>query len=185
MRTSLRWMLLLGAAGLWGCSSSSTTDSGTPPDSGGPADAGGGTDAGGNVDSGTPDSGAMDSGTADSGTPDSGSSDAGQDLAPCTAADYVTTPTTITFPGNGTFAYTPKCLTVTVNSMVTFSGAFTNHPLTPSTRGTQPSPIMLTNTGTTQTFTFSAPGFYPYYCGFHGADDGLGGLGMAGVIQVQ
>ena len=97
-------------------------------------------------------------------------------VAPCSAAtDYTTTGTTITFPAGATdFNYSPKCLKVASGASVTFSGEFSSHPLDPSDlRGTLTgNPIMLTNTGTSASFTFTTPGFYAYYCQFHGADNG-------------
>ena len=44
--------------------------------------------------------------------------------------------------------------------------------------GTTPNPIANTSTGATATFTFTAPGLYPYRCMFHQP-------GMAGVIEVR
>jgi plastocyanin len=107
--------------------------------------------------------------------------DAATGLDPCTSAtDYVTTPTTITF--GPTFAYSPRCLTVHAGSSVTWSGDFASHPLMPATsRGTTPSPIMPTSTGTSATVMFPNAGLYPYYCNFHGSPTGAG---MAGVVQV-
>jgi plastocyanin len=65
---------------------------------------------------------------------------------------------------------------------VTFSGAFSSHPLAASTRGTTGSPITATSTGTTKAITFAAPGFFPYYCTIHGDN---AGANMAGVIWVE
>jgi len=107
---------------------------------------------------------------------------------PCNSEDaYTTTGTTIMY-GGPNLKYTPKCLKVAAGSQVTFSPAtsgdsFSVHPLNHSTRGTQPSPITETLTGASKTFTFATPGFYAYYCEFHGsADDGNN---MAGVIWVD
>jgi plastocyanin len=107
-------------------------------------------------------------------------------VAPCsTEAMYTTTGTTVAFPAGPTdFNYSPKCLKVTAGSSVTFSGDFAAHPLDPSElRGTTAgNPIMLTNTGTSSSFTFPSAGFYAYYCQFHGADNGQF---MDGVIWVK
>jgi hypothetical protein len=110
-------------------------------------------------------------------------------LAPCgTPGAYTTTGNTITFPG-ASFQYTPRCLRISrgASNMVTWnadaSENFGNHPLNPSTRGTAGTPITVTNGAatTTASFNFTADGFFPFFCGVHGADDGSG---MSGVIQV-
>ena len=107
---------------------------------------------------------------------------------PCNSEDaYTTTGTTIMYGGLD-LKYTPKCLKVAAGAQVTFTPAtsgdsFSAHPLNHSTRGTQGGPITETITGATKTFTFATPGFYAYYCEFHGsADDGNF---MAGVIWVD
>lgn len=107
---------------------------------------------------------------------------------PCNSADaYTTTGTTIAY-GGPNLKYAPKCLKVAAGSQVTFAPAtsddsFSVHPLNQSTRGTLPSPITETLTGVMKTFTFATPGFYAYYCEFHGsADDGNN---MAGVVWVD
>jgi plastocyanin len=102
-------------------------------------------------------------------------------LQVCMSSDYVSSPTTINFGGTQGFNYSPKCLTVAKNTMVTWMGDFSMHPLTPSTFATPGSPIMLSNAGTSASFTFTASGFYQYYCGVHGSDNGGG---MSGVVQV-
>ncbi len=113
-----------------------------------------------------------------------------QNLTPCaTPGSYSTPGNTITFPGGGTPTYSVSCLRISraTNNMVTWnadSGVdFSMHPLNPSTRGTGGNPIMLTNTAiTSQAFTFTTDGFYPFFCGVHG--DNNGGGTMSGVIQV-
>jgi len=107
---------------------------------------------------------------------------------PCNSEDaYTTAGSTIAY-GGSELKYTPKCLKVAAGSQVTFvpattSDSFSGHPLMHSMRGTLPSPITETTTGAMKTFTFATPGFYAYYCEFHGsADDGNF---MAGVIWVQ
>jgi plastocyanin len=138
------------------------------------------------------------SGSSNSSTPGSGGSGGsgggggtGPDpsfmaVAPCsTEAAYTTTGTTITFPATPTdFNYAPKCLKVTAGASVTFNGEFAGHPLDKSeVRGTVTgNPIVMTNTGSTASFTFPTAGFYAYYCRFHGVDDGQY---MDGVIWVK
>ena len=108
-------------------------------------------------------------------------------FSPCNSESaYTTTGNTINYGGTS-LTYTPKCLKVAAGSQVTFapassSDSFSAHPLMHSTRGTQPSPITETKTGAMATFTFATPGFYPFYCEFHGSDDGTF---MSGVIWVQ
>jgi len=107
---------------------------------------------------------------------------------PCNSEDaYTTAGDTIAY-GGPNLTFTPKCLKVAAGSQVTFvpatsSDSFSGHPLMHSLRGTLPSPITETTTGAMKTFTLATPGFYAYYCEFHGsADDGNF---MAGVIWVQ
>lgn len=82
------------------------------------------------------------------------------------------------------FAYTPPCTKVSVDTAVTFAGTFSAHPLAAGTiAGGNPtpdptSPIQATSTGTTATFSFSTAGTYPFYCSSH-----FGG-GMYGAIFV-
>ncbi len=102
-------------------------------------------------------------------------------IAPCTVAgDYVMA-STVTFGGAVGNTYSPRCLTVRRGTTVAFEGAFGSHPLSPSTRGASSNPIPLTSSGTRATALFEQPGFYPYFCSFHG--DNAGG-GMSGVVQV-
>lgn len=105
--------------------------------------------------------------------------------APCTKmSDYMAisgTSTTVMFGGALGDAYSPKCISVKTGTMVTWMGDFTSHPLRPSTRGTTGNPIMATSSGTTATFTFGSVGFFPWFCNFHGTDQGSG---MSGVVQV-
>jgi len=103
-------------------------------------------------------------------------------LAPCVSeVDYTSGSTTIEFGGSLGTRFSPNCLIVHTGTIVTFSGAFSEHPLRPSERATGPSPIIATSQGTVQQFAFTAAGFYPYYCARHGDD---GGGGMSGVIEV-
>ena len=88
---------------------------------------------------------------------------------------------TITF-ANGNFTYAPKCIRVTANAVVTFSGNFTSHPLqggqvvagaaVPQTTG----PFgTRTNTGTTMPFTMATAGTFPYYCEPHAVSRAMTG----------
>jgi plastocyanin len=107
-------------------------------------------------------------------------------MIPCPEeASYTTTGTTVMFGAALGSNYAPKCLKVSTGATVTFSGDnFAFHPLQPSTmRGTVTgNPITLTNTGMTKAFTFPNPGFYAYFCMFHGLDDAEF---MNGVVWVQ
>ncbi len=157
-----------------GCGSSSSTKTGT-----------GGSGAAGS-------SGASGGAGGTSGGSGTGGSSASafMDFKPCDdASQYTTTGATIQYGGivAGSFAYAPNCLKVAAGTSVTFEPAsasfdFGSHWLHPSSRGTVASPITETKSGTTATFAFPTAGFYPFYCEFHGADDGTG---MAGVIWVE
>jgi hypothetical protein len=106
-----------------------------------------------------------------------------------TAASYTTAaaPAMIEFGNSVGFHYVLQCLTVSLTGApaagvaVTWQAAagggedFGGHPL----RGT--GPILDTDSGTTATFNFTTPGFYPYYCANHGSPSTSG---MAGVVQV-
>lgn len=86
--------------------------------------------------------------------------------------------------GNPGFTYSPKCILIAAGQSVTFSGAFTSHPLRPgvganAAAGSPNNPIMSTSTGTSAMFTFPAAGTYPYNCSTHD------GSGMNGVVRVQ
>jgi plastocyanin len=130
-------------------------------------------------------------GTTDGGAKTDGGGDRADALsgfmafAPCaTESAYVSNTTAIAFGGTLGLNYSPACLKTTPGATISFSGDFATHPLIPSTiRITAASnPIVMTTTGTTKSFTFSAPGFYGYFCGAHGDDQGDA---MSGVIWVQ
>jgi plastocyanin len=109
-------------------------------------------------------------------------------VAPCaTEASYTagTAASSVTFGAAGDFSYTPKCLKVPAGAQVTFMGDFSAHPLEPSAlRGTlTDNPIEATSSGNSASFTFPIPGYYAYFCAFHGPSDGA--TGMVGVIWVQ
>ncbi len=117
-------------------------------------------------------------------------------LVPCAdPASYVEPGNAIKFGGPLGTHFSPKCLSVPASedagsAVVTFSGDFSIHPLSKSTRGALDNPIpIISPTGigvqagtSTQTVTFTAPGFYPYFCQVHGEDDGKG---MSGVVWVK
>jgi plastocyanin len=90
--------------------------------------------------------------------------------APASAADHP-----IAFRS---YEYDPSAVTIAVNDTVTFSGTggetFADHPLN-WTGGA----FAETSTGSSQQFTFTAPGTYAYYCRFH-----VNNHNMKGVITV-
>ena len=160
-------------------------DSGTPVDAGSAFDAGSSFDAGTKFDAGSP----FDAGTKlDAGTP----FDAGVPIFnACTEDKFIdrrgVSTTTVGFGGFGTsssFTYSPACVVVSPGHEITFSGAFSSHPLSPgifnnTSAGTANNPITVTNSGMASTFTFTAVGEYPYFCQAHGS------FGMAGVVRVR
>lgn len=93
----------------------------------------------------------------------------------CTAAsamDLTASTATRTISFSGT-SYTPKCAKIKAGQNVTFSGAFSTHPLRAgtvvgTTRTPQTgSPITDQDTGTEATFSFPSAGTFPFYCNFH------------------
>jgi plastocyanin len=71
----------------------------------------------------------------------------------------------ISFPTTAAPAqYSPACVTVHEGSMVTWNGAFADHPLTPNDTG---GPIVATATGTTASFTFATAGSFGFHCALH------------------
>jgi plastocyanin len=111
-----------------------------------------------------------------------------QSLAPCNNASDFSAASSIHFGNSLGFMFSPNCVLTHVGSSVSWSPAsggsddFSTHPLTPSTRGSSGNPIPLTMSGVGPVnVTFPTAGFYPFYCGMHGANDGSG---MSGVIQV-
>ena len=103
-------------------------------------------------------------------------------LAPCNLPSDYADSGTVNFGGALGNVYSPRCVRVRAGTRITFSGDFASHPLRPSTRGTSGNLIPATNTGDRAGIIFGSPGFFPFYCQFHG--DGSGG-GMAGVVQVM
>jgi plastocyanin len=90
--------------------------------------------------------------------------------APASAADHP-----IAFRS---YAYDPTPVTIAVNDTVTFTGqggeTFADHPL-----DWNGNVFAETSTGTSQQFTFTTPGTYPYFCRFH-----VDNHNMKGVIVV-
>ena len=155
---------------------------------GGSAGAGGGGEAAGGTTGAGGEAGSGALGGGGGTAPFGAFNAAGSPFGVCTSpGQYTTNVTTIAY-GGSTFTYTPACLKVAAGTAVTFSPAsatdsFALHPLTASTYGTQPSPIVTpTGAAASATFTFTTPGFYAYYCAFHGSD---AGLGMSGVVWVE
>lgn len=109
----------------------------------------------------------------------------------CAAADYLdksggTDGRTIQIALMG-LTFTPKCMTIAKGQAVTWTGSLSSHPLAPGNAahhdaGSPGSPIVVTNTGSSVTFTFPAAGTYPYYCQIHGVGNGEG---MSGSIHVK
>ena len=101
-----------------------------------------------------------------------------------TAADYTSTPLTVTF-ANGNLTYAPQCAKVAVGATVTFNGSFSSHPLmggrvvasSPAQASSGPF-VPVTDSGSSKSVTMSAEGTFPYYCVPHGA------VGMHGAIFV-
>jgi plastocyanin len=102
-------------------------------------------------------------------------------ITPCNlGTNYTTTGTTVTFPtGSSSMQYMPACLKIAKNATVTWTGAFTNHPLEPRTGvgGTSENPITFTGSGSSKSFSFPKAGFFPYRCNIHQSS-------MVGVIWV-
>lgn len=99
-------------------------------------------------------------------------------------ADDLTGMTTATIQFAG-LSYSPACVRVKAGTKVTFEGSFALHPLqggavinnvpTPDAN----SPITLTNSGMTASFTLANAGDVPYYCTSHAIS------GMKGAIFVE
>jgi plastocyanin len=75
--------------------------------------------------------------------------------------------------------YAPARETVPLNSTVTWTNNGSIQHTVTSDDGKFNSGVL--DPGDTASFTFAAPGRYPYHCMFHGAP---GGVGMSGVITV-
>jgi plastocyanin len=85
----------------------------------------------------------------------------------------------IKFGGSVGNAYTPASLTVNVGDTVTWEGDFTTHPLVSGASCGAPDGKFGNGSGSTYSFTFTAPGTYPYNCSVHCT------MGMKGTITVQ
>jgi plastocyanin len=141
---------------------------------------------GGNGGSNAGGSASSSSGSPGTGGSSMSSSSGGGPVNGCTLAsaeDHTSSNTlTITFGGSAGLTYSPACAKVKTGTMVTFSGAFTTHPLaggnSPPTKDAT-SPIAETKTGTTATFTLSTAGTYGFFCEVHQS------LGMQGALFVQ
>jgi plastocyanin len=105
-----------------------------------------------------------------------------QSLAPCLSPTDYMSGSTISFGAQLGSSYSPRCLVIHVGQTVTFAGDFSAHPLRASSRGSAGNPIPSEGIGSSTVATFSAGGFFPFYCTQHGDDLGNG---MAGVVQVQ
>jgi len=112
-------------------------------------------------------------------------------IAPCPNPSDYTMGNTVDFGLiNGAYAYSPKCLTLTLPATggagleVTFTGDFVAHPLEPSAlRGAQSgNPITATSAGASKIFRFTTPGFFAYFCDTHNPSDN--GAAMSGVVWV-
>jgi plastocyanin len=114
-----------------------------------------------------------------------GSSGSFRVVPPCDTESAYSGGDTIDFSSAATAAYNPKCLKIDAGDMVTFMGNFGTHPLSPSTKrgDLTGSPITHTSIGTSKAFTFAAPGYFAYFCDFHGPSDGA--AGMVGVVWVE
>ncbi len=84
----------------------------------------------------------------------------------------------ITFGTSG-FTYSPSSLTVNVGDTVTWEGNFAVHPLVSGATCGQPDGKFSNSSGSSFSYTFTAPGTYPYYCNVHC------GQGMTGVVTVR
>jgi plastocyanin len=157
------WLGLVGVA----CMAAATACSGGS----------GGTGTGGDGGSGSPTS---------SSTTGASSSSGGSTLVngcdPATAEDHLADAmVTITFPMGVNTIYTPACVKVKVGTQLVFNGDFASHPLNGGLDNMTDasSPIKLTNTGMTATFTLDKAGTFGWFCGFHGP------VGMQGAAFVQ
>jgi plastocyanin len=126
--------------------------------------------------------GTSTTGTTSSTGTGTGGSGSVNNCTEATAEDHTTDSTvTITFD-NGNLTYKPACIKIKTGTMVTWSGDFSSHPLTPGINGvedTTGTPIMATMTGMSASFTFPNAGTFPYYCAVHFS------FGMEGAVFVQ
>jgi plastocyanin len=81
--------------------------------------------------------------------------------------------------------YNPKCLLVSVGTILTVNSNFASHPFVGGeyvngmkVQAMSGPFVPITNMGLTKDFTMSSAGIFPYYCDFHA------GSGMTGVVFV-
>ncbi len=85
------------------------------------------------------------------------------------------------------YRFDPQCLRIARGQSVTFVGPLPSHTLTPGVApgrvsddpGSPDNPIQQSASGSTATFTFDSPGYYPYYCQQHWSAN------MYGVVLVR
>lgn len=177
---------VLAIAALHACSSDSSDDGGGASTNEG----GGGTTETGS-DTSTATDGAQQADVVDSSVADAFDASDGFDgfdgntrkPIPCTqvqldANDLTNMATvTITFPvGGGAQQYSPSCMKVSKDTVITFTGGFGSHPLEPF-GGDTPTAIPSKSSGTTVDVTMDTLGDYGFRCNFH---PGV----MFGAIQV-
>jgi plastocyanin len=167
----MRYIAILGIVCLGtvgtaiGCSDDTTNGS---------TGAGGGGEASSSSSSGTAGGGGM--GGSGGGMASSSSSSSGGMLVngcdKAAAEDHTADMNTKIAVGSAGFTYSPACIRIKKGSTVTFEGNFAVHPTVGGLTTIPPmpdssSPIKLTNSGTSVTFTFDTAGDYPYYCEYH------------------
>lgn len=170
-----------GGSGGTGGTGAGTSDgaggSGAGITNGGGGSGAGTTDGGGGSGAGTTDGGGGAGGAG--GALDGGGGAGGGEpvlLNGCSPDDVETNVTQLewTFPHQ-------RCISVPVNTTVTWTGDFTFHPLdggeTPTTDATSPITIANPAQGSTSV-TFTSAGVYPYFCTIHAAS-------MQGVVYVE
>jgi plastocyanin len=98
-------------------------------------------------------------------------------FANCASFDDMTGAGSVSIAVSG-FAYTPKCIRVSVGTQVTIE-ADGGHPLRAAT--CSPEDFIGGQVNATGTYTVDETGVFGYYCTFHGSNTGGG---MAGAIEV-
>ena len=165
------------AAGACGSSGGGTTGTQTTGDQGT-----GGTTATSTTTT-TTTTGTTTSGTTTLGTGGAGGSSSVNGCEEATAEDHTgDNAVTIDFGGVLGEVYKPACIKIKTGTVVTWSGDFSFHPLTPGVDGTPDTsntPITTTNTGMSASFTFATAGTFPYFCANHFS------FGMEGAVFVQ
>lgn len=82
----------------------------------------------------------------------------------------------ITAVFSGGFVYSPKCLKIKAGQAVTYSMAFSTHPLVADCQ--DHASLTNTSSGSSAAFSFPYPGYYGFHCAVHGPG------GMSGSIWV-